>query len=129
MRQHEELRVTLLGPNIDHRSSLESMLKEHARSVSWMPDSSCFFHDRPATIGRRVGRALDQFRGTRDPLFRKALAHHLDENKTDVVIAYWGTNPLADLVAIRELRPKVKIVLMALCYPLSLENMGIARQD
>ena len=121
-------RVTLLGPDIDHRASLEAMLRGHAEALSWMPDSSCYFHDRPATAGRRLRRALDQFRGTQDPIFREALVRHLDAHHTDVVIAYWGTNPLADLVAIRQLRPRIRLVLMVLCYPLSLDPIGVARQ-
>ncbi len=119
--------VTLLGPDIDHRASLEAMLAGRS-PVSWMPDSSCFFHDRPATVGRRVRRALDQFRGTQDPVFRQALAHHLDEHRTELVIGYWGTNPLADLAAIRQLRPRIRLVLMVLCYPLALEPAGVMRQ-
>lgn len=121
------LRATLLGPDIEHRRSLEAMLDTRC-AVSWMPDSSSFFRDRPVTLARRLQRAFDQFGGTRDPAFRQALLRHLDEHRTEVVVAYWGTNPLADLLAIRQLRPGIRLVLMVLCYPLALDELGVRRQ-
>ncbi|MFM2052457.1 MAG: hypothetical protein RL456_494 [Pseudomonadota bacterium] len=128
MTAAQNLRVTLLGPDIDHRASLEAMLGDQVGSTAWIHDSSVLYHARRPTLGRRVRRALDQVTGTQDPEFRQGLTRHLDEHGSDVVVAYWGTNPLADLLAVRKLRPRVKLVLMVLCFPLALEGPGIARQ-
>ncbi|MFY9458599.1 MAG: glycosyltransferase [Aquabacterium commune] len=125
------LGVTLLGPDIDHRRSLESMLGQ-PHKVQWLPDSNSHLASRPADevtrldrLAHRAGRLI----GTFDALYLRDTTEALARQCTDVVIAYWGTEPLADLLAIRRRMPHVKLVLMVLCYPVSLTRAGVARQD
>ncbi|RZI86267.1 MAG: hypothetical protein EOP38_01775 [Rubrivivax sp.] len=120
--------VTLLGPDIDHRLSLQAML-QGAASVNWTPDSNSFFKDRPASLPARLLRRVERLFGTRNHDYLTPLLRQLDEHRTDTVIAFWGTEPLSDLLAIRRLRPKVKLVLMVLCYPVALNRAGVARQN
>jgi antitoxin (DNA-binding transcriptional repressor) of toxin-antitoxin stability system len=128
MSLFERLSVTLLGPDIDHKNSLEAMLAGHVTQVTWLPESVSLQQGRPQSFTQRIQRAVDQLTHTRDKDFLDKTCRHLDEHGTNVIIAYWGTRPLADIVAIKRLRPHVKIVLMVLCFPLALENRGLRRQ-
>lgn len=125
------LGVTLLGPDIDHRRSLECMLGA-PHKVQWLPDSNSHLAARPADevtrftrLAHRAGRLV----GTFDARYVRETTEALERQPTDVVIAYWGTEPLADLLAIRRRMPHVKLVLMVLCYPVSLTRAGVTRQD
>lgn len=129
MSTTRELSVTLVGPDIDHKASLEAMLGGRVRSLAWMPDSNSLLKGRSPTLGDRVRRAIDQLTHTRDPKFIDSMRRHLEQQQTDVVIAYWGSGPLADISAIKRLRPSVKVVLMVLCYPVALDHIGVRRQN
>jgi hypothetical protein len=120
--------VTLLGPDIDHRLSLQAMLSD-AGSVNWVSDSNSYFKDRATGTWTRTLRRLDRFLGTRSPAYLDMLLQQLDAQGTEVVVAFWGTEPLSDLRAIRRLRPHIRLVLMVLCYPVALNSAGVARQN
>jgi len=122
------LSVTLLGPDIDHKKSLEAMLASRISELTWLPDSISLHQGRTLGVGQRIQRVFDQLTYTRDGSFLHKTLQHLDENRTDVIIAYWGTRPLADIVAIKRLRPHIKIVLLVLCFPLALDELGLKRQ-
>lgn len=123
--------VALLGPDIDHRRSLECMLTSSHR-VHWIPDSTSALSARsPHGVRRldklvhRVGRLV----GTFDQTFLGGLDDTMAREGSDTVIAYWGTEPLADLLAIRRRLPHVELVLMVLCFPVALNQAGVARQS
>lgn len=124
----KNLKVALLGPDIDHRRSLEAMLGAQVKSLSWMPDSLSLSQGKALSLLGRVRRAVDQLTYTRDQNFVGPACQDLDEGGADVVVAYWGTNPLSDIVALKRKRPAVKVVLMVLCYPLALNEAGVSRQ-
>ncbi|TAK98049.1 MAG: hypothetical protein EPO09_02920 [Aquabacterium sp.] len=124
----KNLKVALMGPDIDHRRSLEAMLGAQVKSLSWMPDSLSLSQGKALSMLGRVRRAVDQLTYTRDVKFIGPACQHLDDGGADVVVAYWGTNPLSDIVALKRKRPKVKVVLMVLCYPLALNEAGVSRQ-
>jgi hypothetical protein len=128
MSASQHMSVTLLGPDIDHKKSLEAMLEGRVSKVTWLADSISSLQDRRLTFKQRLQRAFDQLTHTRNRDFLDNAFRHLDENGTEVIIAYWGTMPLADIVAIKRLRPRIKIVLMVLCFPLALEDRGLKRQ-
>ena len=123
--------VALLGPDIDHRRSLECMLAPSHR-VHWLPDSTSALAARsPQGVPRlsrllhRVGRLV----GTFDPTYLRELDEAVAREGSDTVIAYWGTEPLADLLAIRRRLPHVRLVLMVLCFPVALNEAGVRRQS
>lgn len=121
--------VLLLGPPIEHREGLQTMLEPHAAVVRWVPDSFTFLRsEADGGALARIGRKLDPLLGTRDPRYLAMLETALDETRAEVVVAYWGTLPIADVIALRRLRPKLRIVLWMLCYPLSLQTPGLLRQ-
>jgi hypothetical protein len=128
MRSPDSLSVTLLGPDIDQKKSLEAMLTGRVSKLTWLPDSITMQGDQPMTLAQRVRRSLDQLTSTHDKTFVERACRHLEENSTDIVIGYWGTMPLADLAAIKRLKPNVKTVLLLLCFPLALDNVGVKRQ-
>lgn len=128
MSAAHRLRVTLLGPDIDHRKSLEAMLAGRVAGLTWLPDSLNSPLAGGSSAGRRIRRVLDQLTRTHDRNFLDETCRHLDENCTDAVIAYWGTGPVADIAAIKRLRPRIKIALVVLCFPLALDELGLKRQ-
>lgn len=121
--------VILMGPQIDHRHSLEAMLAGRVDTVAWIPDSVSLMQGRAQGFQDRVRRAIDQLTYTRNPDFLETACRQIDETKADAVIAYWGTIPLPDIAAIKRLRPHVRIAAMVLCYPLALTNAGVWRQN
>lgn len=130
MKAAHALRVTLLGPDIDHRRSLEAMLGGGVGRLTWLSDSSSLMRKPTVapSMGERLRRGFDQLTHTRHPHILEHCLRHIDEQGTDVLVAYWGTTPLPDIAAIKRHRPNVKIVLMVLCYPLSFDRLGAARQ-
>lgn len=128
MTNLRDMKVAILGPAIEHRDSLKSMLQGRVRQLEWISDSHGFLGGRAPTWRDRVNRALDQLSRTRNPEYLAHLVQQVDALQPDVVIAYWGTNPLPDVAALRRLRPRVKLVLMVLCYPQALTDAGVFRQ-
>ncbi|QGQ24756.1 hypothetical protein F1728_19600 [Gimesia benthica] len=133
MRSHSSLErtiVTVLGTDTqcEHTDSLQAMLDGHVAGFGALPDS------QSATKNRRnwrskFSRLRDQLWGTSDPGYLNSVLSTLDETQSKIVIGYWGTLPLPDLLAIKKARPDVKVVLLLLCYPLALSHGGILRQD
>mgnify|MGYP003343735014 CR=1 FL=1 len=128
MKSPASLHVTLLGPDIDHRRSLEAMLAGRVAAVDWVPDSHTFLQGRPFGVVSRLSRASDQVWGTCDSVYLDRVLSVIDKGHADVVVCYWGTTPLADLRAIKRQRPHLKMVLMVLCYPVALQSFGVIRQ-
>ena len=120
--------VCLLGPEIEHRESLRAMLEGHVRRVHWICDSHGFARLRKHRRRGRLDRSLDLVLGTRDRDYLDHLLSEIDASETSIVVAYWGTLPLADVIALKRARPSIRIVAVMLCYPLSLEHWGILRQ-
>ncbi len=120
--------VCLLGPGIEHRDSLQAMLAGRVDAVAWVPDSHSFLRQREGRPRSRLDRGLDSLLGTRDPEYLDHVLSVIDQQQAQVLVAYWGTLPLADVMAIRRARPALRVAVMLLCYPLSLEPFGIYRQ-
>jgi hypothetical protein len=121
--------VILMGPQIDHRASLEAMLADRVNTVAWIPDSVSLMKGRAQGFQDRIRRAVDQLTYTRNPAFIEAACRTIDETGADTVVAYWGTIPLPDIASIKRLRPHVRVAAMVLCHPLSLTHMGVWRQN
>ena len=121
--------ISFLGQPIEHRDSLRAMLGRSEEQVAWVGDVTTYLK----TAGRkgvgRVQRLWDQLGGTHDPNYLSYVLKTIDESATKLVIAFWGTTPLPDVVALKKQRPKVKIVFIVLCHPLAAEPMGVARQN
>jgi hypothetical protein len=128
MSAASRLSVAILGPDIDHRKSLEAMTAGRVRDLIWLSDSNSLLQGRSPSKRERIQRAIDQLTHTHNKQFLANTCRQLDEHQTEVIVAYWGTLPLPDLAAIKRLRPHVKIVLMVVCYPLAFDNQGIRRQ-
>lgn len=120
--------VCLLGPAIEHRDSLSVMLHGRVRSLGWIPDCHSFLQQRKSPARSRIGRSVDAIVGTREPGYLEHVLAALDKQGATLVVGYWGTLPLSDIIAIKKARPAIRFVLMLLCYPLSLTHLGIFRQ-
>ena len=123
------MRACVIGPNILHEYSLLAMLQQLAVPAATARDSHSFRLRSGPDSRTRTARALDLALGTRDPSYMRYVLEAIDAARADIALFYWGTLPLADIVAIRRERPKLKTVLMLLCYPLALNSIGIARQN
>ena len=121
--------VTFLGPEIEHRDSLAEMLEGRTGGLNWVPDSFSFLKRHRERPRARLVRLVDQIRGTSDRGYLTYATRALDESASRLIIAYWGTIPLPDLLAVKKARSDQKLVLMVLCYPLALTRLGISRQN
>lgn len=120
--------IALLGPAIEHRESLHATLAAHAAALHWIPDS--FTHLRQHRYSGPVpwSRRFDSIRGTRHAGYLAMLEQALSSTRVELVVAYWGTLPIGDILALKRMRPDIKVVLLALCYPLALSTPGLLRQ-
>ncbi|MDR3735798.1 MAG: hypothetical protein P4L10_09720 [Acidobacteriaceae bacterium] len=129
MKSLDGLSVSLLGPDIDHKKSLEAMLAGGASKLTWLPDSASLQQTVPAGTRQSIQKILDRFTHTRDKAFLSGACRRLDDSNTEVIVAYWGTGPLSDIIALKRIRPHIKMVLMVLCFPLALNSLGLRRQN
>ena len=122
--------VALLGTEsqTEHTDSLQGMLEGRVARMVSMRDSPTHQKGRAVTWRRRLLRLRDQLWGTSDPDYQRYALQVIDESQSKIVVGYWGTIPLPDLLAIKKARPHVKVVLLLLCYPLALTRSGILRQ-
>lgn len=122
--------VALLGTDTqcEHTDSLRAMLDGHVAGFATLPDSQSATKDRNSW-SLKYSRLRDQLWGTSDPDYLRSVLSIIDETQSKIVIGYWGTLPLPDLLAIRKARPNVKVVLLLLCFPLALTTPGILRQS
>jgi hypothetical protein len=121
--------ISFLGQPIEHRDSLRAMLGRSEEQVAWVGDVTTFCKKEGRPGPRRFQRLWDQLGGTHDSDYLRYLTDTIDRAQAKLVIAFWGTTPLPDVVALKKKRPRVKIVFMVLCHPLAAEPMGVARQN
>jgi hypothetical protein len=120
--------VALLGPDIEHKISLEAMLAGRVSKVTWIPDSSTFAVINKTQQSRRFSKMAEAIIGTRSQNYLDHALTIVDKNAVDTVIGYWGSIPFPDLIALKKKRPHLKIVIFLLCFPLSLNSLGIRKQ-
>ena len=60
MRSSHGLSVTLLGPDIAHRTMFEAMLAGRAAKVTGLSDSLSLLRSRPRSTGQRIQKLFDQ---------------------------------------------------------------------
>ncbi|MDA0590614.1 MAG: hypothetical protein O2820_21610 [Planctomycetota bacterium] len=122
--------VTLLGTDTqcEHSGSLRAMLDGRVAGLASVTDSQSATKNWKSWR-LKFSRLRDQLWGTSDPDSLQSVLSVIDETQSKIVIGYWGTLPLPDLLAIKKARPNVKVVLLLLCYPLALTKGGILRQD
>jgi hypothetical protein len=130
-----EIRLALLGPEIEHHDSLQAAWQAATSQPSllpWVPDSHTFRRKQQACAAGLTTKLLRKLEpllwGTRERSYLDFVLNALDQNNTQVLLAYWGTMPLADVLALRRARPRLKLILLALCYPLALTTPGVWRQ-
>ncbi len=128
-------RLGYLGGNNDHLLNLKylfaSLEQELPVYLDWWTGcfSKRFAGNRTGTLIKRVGRAYSQFRGLWACEYRENLLRQLDENQTECILAYWGTNLAAEIITIKKQRPRVKIVLNVLCHPTGLHRFRVTAQN
>jgi hypothetical protein len=120
--------IALLGPDIDHRTSLEVMIRGR-RPSAWVPDSGSWLTTQGAGRWPRFLQRMGRFTGTFQSAYLSVVRESVDAVSADTLVAYWGTEPLADLLGIKRSMPGLKLVLMVLCYPVALDAAGVARQN
>jgi hypothetical protein len=69
-------------------------------------------------FSQRLALYNAKFTGINSPAYTKELESFLDKNGINCILAYWGLNVFADIITIKKVRPKIKIVLNVLCHPM-----------
>ncbi|HMF14294.1 MAG TPA: hypothetical protein VKE94_18385, partial [Gemmataceae bacterium] len=74
-------------------------------------------------------RVYSQLFGVPNSAYKAELIRSVDSYQIDCILAYWGTNPIADILTIKKARPKVKVLLNVLCHPTGLSASKVAAQN
>jgi glycosyltransferase involved in cell wall biosynthesis len=90
------------------------------RVLAWQPASS---------IWHKLHRASAQLFGRRDYSYSQAVMRAIDQHGIDCILAYWGTNCIADVITAKRLRPNTKVLLNVLCHPTALSLTKISVQN
>jgi hypothetical protein len=77
----------------------------------------------------RLRRAYAQWFGAPPAEYRRRLLEAIDSHRVEVVVGYWGTNPIADAIAIKRQRPGTAVILNVLCHPQAVTGWRIATTD
>jgi hypothetical protein len=133
------LSIGYLGGRNDHLENVTRLLGSVGCPVTALPTSTSkeMRRDPPALVGwkpasivwRKGSRVRNQLSGTRDSHYVRSVVELIDRNALDCVIAYWSTEMLGDLMAIKKIRPRVKLILNLLCHPMGLTNMKVRLQN
>lgn len=67
--------------------------------------------------------------GVQDKEYRQRLGEYYREHEVNCILAYWGTNPVADAISIKKYRPETTIILNILCHPIGLTSLRIRLQN
>jgi hypothetical protein len=125
-------RVAFLGRNEDHRANFLQLLRSAPEETACFDDSVTFFRRQGLSRSgplARIRRWRDQLYGTDDWPYLDYILGGIDSAKIDCVVGYWGTRPLADLIAIKRNRPHVRVVLNVLCHPLGQTRHAVIAQN
>ena len=60
---------------------------------------------------QKIFRIYYKLFGTKKPNYRAVLAKYFKDQKVNTLLAYWGTNPISDIISIKRFHPDVKIIL------------------
>jgi hypothetical protein len=133
------LSIGYLGGRNDHLENVTRLLGSVGCPVAALPTSTSkeMRRDPPVLVGwkpastlwRKGSRVVGQLSGTRDSHYVRSVVDLVDRNELDCVIAYWSTEMLGDLMAIKKMRPQVKLILNVLCHPVGLTNMKVRLQN
>jgi hypothetical protein len=133
------LSIGYLGGRNDHLENVTRLLGSVGCPVTALPTStSKEMHRKPplpvrwkpaSTLWRKGMRVIGQLSGTRDSHYVRRVIELVDENELDCVVAYWSTEMLGDLMAIKKMRPQLKLILNLLCHPVGLTNTKVRLQN
>jgi len=115
--------IAYLGPPNDHWISLDLVFRGAGVRLIQILDSLAWSSASPAAGSvwlARARRVWWQIAGTADAQYLQHALRLIDELDVTCVLAFWGTRPLADIRALKRLRPHLRVVLVVLCHPLGL---------
>lgn len=143
MRRAPELsavRVAYLGPtrNAEQCGNFAALLE--AAGMECFPIRSSESSDvysvslpaLPRAASRLAGRGLrfvSQIIGTVRRDYVDSVIETIDDQRLTHIVAFWGTGPIADILAIKKARPKVKVIWNILCHPIALSGAGVTWQN
>src|SRR3954464_952165 len=106
----ERIRIGYLGKPAEHAENFARLMGAVAKTVAVLPDSlSSGVYDRsrgrwgrllPNGLWRGGHRAVDHPFCTGDAEYVRRTVERLDEEGVNCLIAYWGTRPIGDVIAI-----------------------------
>jgi hypothetical protein len=80
-------------------------------------------------VSNRIRRINEQLTGIKDGSKKDNLKEILYKHSIDCVLAYWGINPISDIITIKKLKPDTKVILNVLCHPTGLSTTKIFLQN
>src|SRR4051812_8576898 len=111
----QDIQFGYLGKPAEHSDNLARLMVAVGKRVAVLPDSlSSGVYDVPRSrwerllprrLGRRASWARNQIFGTSDAEYVRRTLERLDEHRVNCLIAYWGTRPIGDVIAVKRHRP------------------------
>lgn len=125
--------LAYLGPDSPHAETLEQFAARQSARVVRLPDSvSNGNYRRTSRLGKIIARgrrAYSQYYGQSPSDYLQSTLATIDHFQPQVLLGFWGSNPLGDLQAIRKARPDLPIALVMLCHPTALTPRRVAFQN
>jgi|GEM_PF-2213687 len=135
------LNIAFLGQPTHHGENVAILLKSRGLEIHNLEDSPGYgvygrteFSSRGrngvfSRAWQKARRTYSQLHGTFDEDYCAYLLKRVDDGEIDCILAYWGTNPLADIVFLKRYRPHIKIILNVLCHPMGINPTKISFQN
>ncbi len=133
------VRAGYLGAKTDHCENITRLFATMESDLVYLPDSVTWgMYKRPPTalnwppaktLWKKSTRLASQFRGTRHRPYLNDVLEQIDTHDLNCIIAYWGTAMIGDMIAIKKMRPDIKIIFNCLCHPLGLSRLKVAMQN
>lgn len=134
-----KLRVGYLGGKTDHCENITRLMASAGMELPVVVDSANWgIYKQPprgwgwspaSGVWRKSTRARNQLWGTRHAAYAEHVAEVIDRHGLNCILAYWSSALLGDLMAVKRMRPGVKVVLNLLCHPLGLTKRAVAMQN
>jgi hypothetical protein len=127
-------KIGYLGAINAHFYSLENALM--SRSVTLCPLESSFNEFSAVQVTgslkksyAKIKRVTSQLIGTKSKTYQSRLVEYFESGGPKVIIAYWGSNVVGDVIKLKKSNPDAIVLLNVLCHPMGLSSATVKFQN
>lgn len=120
-------KIGYLGKNNEHLMSLVSAFDQ--TGVEIIPIEMSPNYSSNVFIREQIVKISAKFFGSNNSEFVQVANTIISDNNLSVILAYWGTNVIPDIIAIKKCNPNLKIILNVMCHPMGLTPLSVISQN